>query len=286
MGTELGWSERIRDALTNNDFVLHYQPILDMDKVELANLPAQDGLLWQKHLRSNEEKYSYEVLIRMRSETGELFLPNSFIPIAERFNMMTEIDLWVVENVLQAMIATGSPKGKLNLSVNLSGNTLDNDEAAQQIKGLIEKYDVLPESLIFEITETSAIANLDQANRFISELTEIGCRFSLDDFGSGFCSFSQLKNLLSDFVKIDGQFVKSMARGSIDRASVTAMNDVAHSLSRSTVAEFVESLEVMRLLKICGVDKVQGNYISSPLEQLPHGNVVKLPTQQLKYGSE
>ena len=286
MGTELGWSERIRDALTNNGFVLHYQPILDMSKVELANLPAQDGLLWQQHLRTNEEKYCYEVLIRMISETDELIYPNTFIPIAERFNMMTEIDLWVVENALQAMIATGSPKGKLNLSVNLSGNTLDDDEAAQRIKGLLEKYDVLPESLIFEITETSAIGNMDQANHFISELTKIGCRFSLDDFGSGFCSFSQLKNLPSDFVKIDGQFVKNMARGSIDRAIVTAMNDVAHSLSRSTVAEFVESPEVMRLLKICGIDRVQGNYISPPLAQLPHGNVVNFHTARLKHGNE
>ena len=281
-GTELGWSQRIRDALDNNGFVLHYQPILDMSKVELANLPAQDGLLWQQHLRTNEEVYAYEVLIRMRSETGELHQPNSFIPIAERFNMMTEIDMWVVENALQAMIATGSPKGKLNLSVNLSGNTLDNDESAQQIKTLIEKYNVLPESLIFEITETSAIANMDQAKRFMAELAEMGCQFSLDDFGSGFCSFSQLKNLPSNFVKIDGQFVKSMARGSTDRAIVTAMNDVAHSLSRSTVAEFVESPEVMRLLKICGVDRVQGNYISLPLERLPHGNVVKLHAQQFK----
>ena len=116
----------------------------------------------------------------------------------------------------------------------------------------------------------------------MSELAEMGCQFSLDDFGSGFCSFSQLKNLPSDFVKIDGQFVKSMARGSTDRAIVTAMNDVAHSLSRSTVAEFVESPEVMRLLKICGVDRVQGNYISPPLEQLPHGNVVKLHAQHFK----
>lgn len=286
MGSELGWSERIRDALTNDGFVLHFQPIMDMDKVDLMNLPAQDGVLWQRHLRTNEETYSYEVLIRMRSKTGELYFPNSFIPIAERFNMMTEIDMWVVESALQAMVATGSPKGKLNLAVNLSGNTLDNDEAAQQIKQLLKKYDVLPESLIFEVTETCAIANMDQANRFISELTEIGCRFSLDDFGSGFCSFSQLKNLPSDFVKIDGQFVKSMARGSIDRAIVTAMNDVAHSLSRSTVAEFVESPEVMRLLKICGVDRVQGNYISPPLAQLPHGNVIKLPMQQLKQRNE
>ena len=282
MGTELGWSQRIRDALDNNGFVLHYQPILDMSKVELANLPAQDGLLWQQHLRTNEEVYAYEVLIRMCSETDELYQPNSFIPIAERFNMMTEIDMWVVENALQAMVATCSPKGKLNLSVNLSGNTLDNDESAPQIKALIEKYNVPPESLIFEITETSAIANMDQAKRFMSELAEMGCQFSLDDFGSGFCSFSQLKNLPSDFVKIDGQFVKSMARGSTDRAIVTAMNDVAHSLSRSTVAEFVESPEVMRLLKICGVDRVQGNYISPPLEQLPHGNVVKLHAQHFK----
>jgi diguanylate cyclase (GGDEF)-like protein/PAS domain S-box-containing protein len=282
MGTELGWSQRIRDALDNNGFVLHYQPILDMSKVELANLPAQDGLLWQQHLRTNEEVYAYEVLIRMCSETDELYQPNSFIPIAERFNMMTEIDMWVVENALQAMVATGSPKGKLNLSVNLSGNTLDNDESAPQIKALIEKYNIPPESLIFEITETSAIANMDQAKRFMSELAEMGCQFSLDDFGSGFCSFSQLKNLPSDFVKIDGQFVKSMARGSTDRAIVTAMNDVAHSLSRSTVAEFVESPEVMRLLKICGVDRVQGNYISLPLEQLPHGNVVKLHAQHFK----
>jgi diguanylate cyclase (GGDEF)-like protein/PAS domain S-box-containing protein len=282
MGTELGWSERIREALDNNGFVLHYQPILDMSKVELSNLPAQDGLLWQQHLRTNEDVFAYEVLVRMRSEADELHLPNSFIPIAERFNMMTKIDLWVVENALQAMTAVSTSNRKLNLSINLSGNTLDNDESVSQIKALIEKYDVQPESLIFEITETSAIANMDQAKRFMSELTGMGCRFSLDDFGSGFCSFSQLKNLPSEFVKIDGQFVKSMARGSTDRAIVTAMNDVAHSLSRSTVAEYVESPEVMRLLKICGVDRVQGNYISPPLEELPHGNVVKLHVQQAK----
>lgn len=282
MGSELSWSERIHDALKNNGFVLYFQPILDMSKVELANLPAQDGLLWQQHLRTKEDQYTYEVLLRMQSETEELYKPSLFIPIAERFNMMVEVDLWVVENSLKAMIETGSPKGKLNLSINLSGSTLDSDESAKQIKDLIKKYDVLPESLVFEVTETSAIANMDQAKKFIGELTEIGCCFSLDDFGSGFCSFSQLKNLPTDFVKIDGQFVKSMARGSSDRAIVTAMNDVAHSLSRSTVAEFVESPEVMRLLKICGVDRVQGNYISQPLEQLPHGNVVKLHARHSK----
>jgi EAL domain-containing protein (putative c-di-GMP-specific phosphodiesterase class I) len=283
MGTELGWSTRLREALQNDGFVLHYQPILDMGAVDLNTLPAQDGLLWQQYLRSGSESFSYEALIRMKSETGELYHPDAFIPTAERFGLMTDIDIWVVERAMLDMIATGYPKENISLSLNLSGNTLDNDESAERIKSLIEQYNIPPRALVFEITETSAIANIDQANRFIAELADTGCRFSLDDFGSGFCSFSQLKSLPSDFVKIDGQFVKNMARGSTDRAIVTAMNDVAHSLGRSTVAEFVESPEVIRLLKICGVDKVQGYYISPPLEALPHGNVVKLhPHQNMK----
>jgi len=162
------------------------------------------------------------------------------------------------------------------LSINLSGHSLDDDDAQSNILRLLQKYSVPPSSIVFEITETSAIANLEQANRFIQDMCAIGCRFSLDDFGSGFCSFAQLKNLPTNLVKIDGQFVKSMARGATDRAIVTAMNDVAHSLGRYTVAEYVESPEVLRLLKICGVDKVQGNYISRPLTELPCVNVVNL----------
>ena len=282
MGSELGWSTRLREALVNDDFVLYYQPILDLNDVDLSDLPIQNGLLWQQYLKMNKSRYSYEVLIRMRAENGDLYSPDSFIPTAERFNMMIDIDMWVIENALKSLIKIALPQGKVNLSINLSGNTLDDEEAAEQIKALIEKYDVSPEVLVFEITETMAIANMNQANRFIKTLTDIGCRFSLDDFGSGFCSFSQLKSLPSHYVKIDGQFVKNMARGSIDRAIVTAMNDVAHSLSRLTVAEYVESPEVMRILKVCGIDRVQGNYISAPLEALPHGNVVKLPVSNVK----
>jgi diguanylate cyclase (GGDEF)-like protein len=283
MGSELGWSTRLREALQNDDFELHFQPILDLCDVDLVDMPIQNGMLWQQYLKMDKDRYSYEVLIRMRAESGELYLPDSFIPTAERFNMMIDIDMWVIEHTLQALVAIGHTQGKICLSVNLSGNTLDDDDAADQIKLLIKKYGISPEALVFEITETSAIANMNQANIFIAALSEIGCRFSLDDFGSGFCSFSQLKSLPSDCVKIDGQFVKNMARGSIDRAIVTAMNDVAHSLSRMTVAEYVESPEVMRLLKVCGVDRVQGNYISPPLEFLPHGNVVKLPVQHIKH---
>ncbi len=276
MGSELGWSVRIRDALEKDMFQLHYQPIMRMEDVDLVNLPAQDGVLWQRHLDETDKVNSYEVLVRMIDENGELNYPDSFIPTAERFNMMTDIDMWVLENALQEMVATGPASKNIRLSINISGNTVDSDETLGKIKALIEQYDISPSSLTFEVTETCAIANLEQANDFINELRKIGCRFSLDDFGSGFCSFSQLKNLPTDFVKIDGQFVRSMARGATDRAIVTAMNDVAHSLGRYTVAEYVESPEIVRLLKICGVDKIQGNYISVPLTGLPNTNVFKL----------
>ncbi len=276
MGSELGWSARIRESLENDRFKLHFQPIMQMSDIDLSNLPAQDGVLWQRHLNELDKVYNYEVLVRMIDENGELQYPDSFIPTAERFNMMTDIDLWVMENALQKVIATGMSSKQIRLSINISGNTVDSDDSLEKIKGLIEQYDINPRSITFEVTETCAIANLEQANDFINDLRSIGCRFSLDDFGSGFCSFSQLKNLSTDYVKIDGQFVRSMARGATDRAIVTAMNDVAHSLGRYTVAEYVESPEIVRLLKICGVDKVQGNYISVPLEDLPNSNVINL----------
>ena len=281
MGSELGWSARIKEALEKNKFVLHYQPIMRMKDVDLINLPAQDGVLWQRHLNDVDKIYSYEVLVRMIDEKGELHWPDSFLPTAERFNLMTDIDMWVLENAMQEVIATGALSNKIRLSINISGNTVDSDESLEKIKSLIEQYGINPRTLTFEVTETCAIANLENANDFISELRNIGCRFSLDDFGSGFCSFSQLKNLPTDYVKIDGQFVRSMARGATDRAIVTAMNDVAHSLGRYTVAEYVESPEVVRLLKICGVDKVQGNYISEPLTELPNSNVFELHQQNV-----
>ena len=281
MGSELGWSVRIREALEKNMFQLHYQPIMQMKDLDLINLPAHDGVLWQRHIKETDMVNSYEVLVRMLDENGTMHYPDSFIPTAERFNMMTDIDMWVLENALQEVVATGPASKNIRLSINISGNTVNSDETLGRIRSLIDQYGISPSSLTFEVTETCAIANLEQANDFINELRKIGCRFSLDDFGSGFCSFSQLKNLPTDFVKIDGQFVRSMARGATDRAIVTAMNDVAHSLGRYTVAEYVESPEIVRLLKICGVDKVQGNYISEPLTELPDTNVVTFAKQKV-----
>ena len=273
MGSELGWTNRLREAIQHNRFILHYQPILDMSYIDIANLPAEDGALWKKHTSSPENPLHYELLLRMKGEDGEIYYPDAFIPIAERFNMMCDVDLWVLNEALKTLAEVQKQHANVSFSVNLSGHTLNSSESLAKIRTLIEQYGINPHSLIFEVTETCAIANFDSANQFVDEMKWLGCRFSLDDFGSGFCSFSQLKCLPADFVKIDGQFVKGMARGSIDRAIVTAMNDVAHSLGRYTVAEYVESPEILRLLKICGVDRVQGHYISMPLPSIGKGKV-------------
>lgn len=271
MGTELGWSARLRDAMKENKFVLHYQPIIDMEYIDLNDLPPEDGVIWKRHIQDANNPLHYELLIRMKGDDGELFYPDAFIPTAERFNLMRDVDMWVLNEALSTMADIQKDHPNVSFSINLSGHTINADDSLVKIKALIEKYGTNPQALIFEVTETCAIANLESANQFVDEMKWMGCRFSLDDFGSGFCSFSQLKCIPADFVKIDGQFVKGMSRGAIDRAIVTAMNDVAHSLGRYTVAEYVESPEILRLLKICGVDRVQGHYVSEPLKELGHG---------------
>jgi len=270
MGSELGWTQRLREAIDKDKFILHYQPILELSTVDLNDLPAEDGAIWDRHISNKSNILHYEVLIRMQGENGDLYYPDAFLPTAERFNLMCEVDMWVMNEAISSLKKIQSSERNVCISINLSGHTLNAEDSLHKIKALIKEHDVDPQSLIFEVTETCAIANFDSASQFIDEMKWLGCRFSLDDFGSGFCSFSQLKCLPADFVKIDGQFVKGMARGSIDRAIVTAMNDVAHSLGRYTVAEYVESPEVLRLLKICGVDRVQGNYVSIPREEIIH----------------
>jgi len=273
MGSELGWSQRLRDAMEKDKFILHFQPILDLSLVNLNRLPAEDGAIWDQYASDPKNHVHYELLLRMQDDSGNLYYPDAFIPTAERFNLMCEVDMWVMKKALETLQELQKERSNVSFSINLSGHTLNAEDSLHKIKGLLKQFDVDPESLIFEVTETCAIANFESASHFIDEMKWLGCRFSLDDFGSGFCSFSQLKCLPADFVKIDGQFVQDMARGSIDRAIVTAMNDVAHSLGRYTVAEYVESPEILRLLKICGIDHVQGNYVSAPRHVLGNGQV-------------
>ena len=210
----------------------------------------------------------YEVLLRMVDEDGRDVPPLAFIPAAERYNLMPAIDRWVVSHVF-AFLAEHFPEregGALPLiSINLSGSTLSDDSFPVFLRAQFDRYSVPAAGICFEITETAAIANLSRAVRFMSELKRIGCRFSLDDFGSGLSSFAYLKNLPVDFLKIDGSFVKDMAKDPIDCAMVEAINKVGHVMGIETIAEFVENDLTLGMLKTIGVDYAQGYGIGRPM---------------------
>ena len=265
MDVELGWSNRLQEAIAEDAFELHFQPILDLDTVDVNNIPLQNGQLWQQVVQSGEvSTLQYEVLLRLKDNNGELIYPGSFLPTAERFNLIPEIDKWVIRKVMMILSAQQSTSSNIRLSINISAQTLEDEGLAEYIIKLSREYQINPKCILFEITETSAIANLELASRFIVSLHGLGFRFALDDFGSGFCSFSHLKYLPVDEIKIDGIFVQGMLNDTVDRAIINSVVQIGHSVGKKTVAEFVENVDILIELKKLGVDAVQGIYVDKP----------------------
>jgi diguanylate cyclase (GGDEF)-like protein/PAS domain S-box-containing protein len=277
MDRELGWSTRLQNALQNDLFVLYYQPVLPLNDIDCSALPEESGILW----RGMQEgvipsALRYEVLLRLANPQGDLINPDAFVPIAERFGIMKDIDRWVVKRAMKELSRQESHHHlPVNLSLNISGQTLEDDTFAAFVKDTANRFNIDLCSLTFEITETTAIDNIDSASRLISDLRALGCRFALDDFGCGFSSFTHLKFLPVDYIKIDGIFVKGMLNKGIDRAIVDSIVQIAHSVNKQTVAEYVESADILATLKEAGVDYIQGYYISDPLPQIdnPYSNV-------------
>ncbi len=270
MDMELGWSTRLRQALENDSFSLYYQPIIPLARIDIDALPREQGALWSQSLQHESgTDMIYEVLLRMHNSQGSPVSPNAFLPTAERFNMMPDIDNWVVKNALEQLALYQVTHPATTITINLSGQSLGSQELLETICQTISAKSLNPQHILFEITETCAIARIDEARSFINQLSEFGCRFALDDFGSGYCSFAHLKTLPVDFIKIDGLFVKDIVNDPMDRAIVTSITHIAHSLGKKTVAEFVENAATLKLLKDCGVDYVQGFYITPPISQLP-----------------
>ena len=214
-------------------------------------------------LRAGLEPRFCELMVRMRDEDGRLVLPGEFIPAAERYNVMPTIDIWVVEEavrLLQALPASVTPP---LLALNLSGTSLGDQACLERVLGLLREPR-LARSICFEITETAAVASLDSAVFFMKELRARGCRFSLDDFGSGLSSFRYLRNLPVDFLKIDGQFVGNVEHDAVDRSMIQAIVQVGRTLGIATVAEKVETAGILGALGTLGVDYAQGYHVARP----------------------
>lgn len=243
MGTQLAWKTRIVEALENDLFELVFQPIAALI----------DGTV-----------HHFETLVRMRDRDGGSLMPGNFIPTAEQFGLIGQVDRMIVAKALRYLAALSPEFGSVGISINLSGMSVGDDEVLSLIEGELRETGVDPRRVTFEVTETAACAHMAKAAEFIVRIRQLGCHISLDDFGVGFSSFSYLKNLRVDTLKIDGSFIRDITRSRDDQLFVKALVDVARGMGIRTIAEFVETSDCMDLLRRLGVDYVQGYFVGRP----------------------
>ncbi|MTI63169.1 EAL domain-containing protein [Methylophaga sp.] len=234
------WAPRIRAALKEGHFLLEFQPIFALESAVVTH---------------------YECLLRMRGEGGVLYYPKEFIPVAEAMGLIHQIDFWVVDHALDLL--RGMPED-IAFAINLSGNVFLDEKLYPLVQNKLRQTGINPERVVFEITETSAISNFELTKRMVTSLRSLGCRFALDDFGAGFNSYSYLKHFPVDILKIDGGFITDLDNDPVDQLLVKSMIDIAHSLGKKTVAEFVERESTLELLRGYGVDFVQGYLVGKP----------------------
>jgi diguanylate cyclase (GGDEF)-like protein/PAS domain S-box-containing protein len=242
---EMQWAARINNALEEDRFELFRQTILPLQKEE-------DGA-------------HYEILLRMRDESGGIIAPGLFIEAAERYSITPRIDRWVITNAFRWLVSEADERERLVMcSINLSGQSLGDDKFLPFVIEQFQMSGLDATKICFEITETAAIASYSRANRFINALKELGCKFALDDFGTGLSSFGYLKHFPVDFLKIDGSFVKEILHDPIDREMVRSINEIGHLTGKETIAEFAENEEIITMLKGMGIDYAQGYGVSEP----------------------
>jgi diguanylate cyclase (GGDEF)-like protein len=247
--TSRGWLKRINDALAEGAFTLLYQPILPIEG-------RRDGL-----------RPRVEALLRMSETGGELILPMSFLPVAERYDLMRSIDRWVIERAFSDYRRLAKLRGEeapAEFSINLSGHTLSSPEFIDFMRAKLAEFAVPPQSLYLEITETSAIANMERARALVEGLAALGVRFVLDDFGSGLSSFNYVRQFPLHGIKIDGMFVKGVARNALDYAVVESVHKIGTGLGLETIAESVETEDIARKLVQIGVTLGQGFHLCPP----------------------
>lgn len=240
MQADMGWSARIKKCVDENECLTYYQPIVD----------ALSG-----------EVFAYEALMRMPDTDGKVIAPSGFFPAAERFGLTTHLDLWMVRHIVS--VVHQLPEGT-DVHINLTAQTVSSREAQTRVIALLETESLQRDRLVFEITETTAITHLANAVDFLETLRNMGCRTALDDFGSGYCSFAYLRDLPVDIVKIDGSFVRDIDRDPFAVQMVRAMADIAFSLGKEVVAEYVENATIAERLSEIGINLQQGYHYGKP----------------------
>jgi diguanylate cyclase (GGDEF)-like protein len=251
--TDLAWAQQIKTALRGDGFRLVYQPIV--------------------RLQPGGEEY-HEALLRLRTRDGDWLTPGAFLPVAQRFGLLAEIDRWVLANAIRALGEARRTGRALVFTVNLSGESFEDPGLPALVESHLRAHGVPGTALILEITEQTAVRHLERAGQLIGSLNALGCRLALDDFGKGFSSFSHLKHLPVNFIKIDGSFIEHLHRNPVDQAMVQSIIQVARALGKTTIAEFVQNEETLGLLRRSGVDFVQGYYLGEPGDlPPPHAEV-------------
>ncbi|MBL4762279.1 MAG: EAL domain-containing protein [Gammaproteobacteria bacterium] len=242
------WRDKIERALTEERFILYFQPILNIQKQTISH---------------------YEVLIRMLDENNEIILPNAFIGIAEDLGLIHAIDFFVLKTAMYKQADLDKQGHDITLAINLSGKAFDDDNLATNIETVLLNSGARAEKLIFEITETAAVSDISAAGRIMDKIKSLGCHFALDDFGVGFSSFYYLKELPVDYVKIDGSFINDLPNSPGNQVLVKALSEVAIGFNKLTVAEFVDSLETLKILHKSKVHFAQGYFIGKPSPNIP-----------------
>jgi diguanylate cyclase (GGDEF)-like protein/PAS domain S-box-containing protein len=237
------WTERVRQATERGLFILTAQPIVDLER---------------------DEATQHELLLRMRDDGGGLVEPRAFLSTAERFGLIGGIDRWVTQQAVRLIEAHNRQGRELILEVNLSGKTMGDMRFPDDVKRQLTNAGIDPASLIFEVTETAAVADIDHARSFAQSLATVGCRFALDDFGAGYASFYYLKHLPISYLKIDGEFIRELPDSPTDRLIVSALVDVCDGLGIKTVAEFVGDQRTLDTVRELGVDFAQGYHLGKP----------------------
>ncbi len=243
---DVGWMNRLREAIDNDDFIMMFQPINRIDTGETTH---------------------HEVLIRLRTDDGALVSPDAFLPSAVRFGLMAEIDFWMIRNAAAAYAKHSKKDDNLKFAINLSANAFENEDLTDYIENAFREHEVPPENIVLEITESLAIRRPLHVEQQITTLRELGCKFALDDFGTGYSSFSYLQKLHFDFIKIDGAFVSDVLDNPVDQKLIKLIAEIGREVGMQTIAEYVQSAEALAILGDLGVDMAQGFFVGRPTKR-------------------